>query len=150
MLLSALLVLLLLRAAATDLRARIIPNGLNLLIALLAPVWWWANGLPLYPAVPIQIGLAIVVFVIFAAFFAFGMMGGGDVKLLGALALWMPWPTMMSLLVIMALAGGLVTLATIIHHRLHGRAGRAEIPYGVAIAIAGIWVVGEPYLNQLA
>ena len=149
MLLSALLVLLLLRAAATDLRARIIPNGLNLLIALLAPVWWWANDLPLYPMITIQIGLAIVVFVIFAAFFAFGMMGGGDVKLLGALALWMPWPTMMSLLVIMALAGGLVTLATIIHHRLHRRAGRAEIPYGVAIAIAGIWVVGEPYLNQL-
>lgn len=146
--LSALLVLLLLRAAATDIKARIISNGLNLLIALLAPAWWWANGLALYPDVPLQIGLALVVFVIFTALFAMGMMGGGDVKLIAALALWLPLPAMMNLLVIMALAGGLVTIATIIHHRIAKKAGQPQIPYGVAIALAGIWVMGAPYINQ--
>jgi prepilin peptidase CpaA len=146
--LSALLVLLLLRAAATDIKARIISNGLNLLIALLAPAWWWANGLALYPDVPLQIGLALVVFAIFTALFAMGMMGGGDVKLIAALALWLPLPAMMNLLVIMALAGGLVTIATIIHHRIAKKAGQPQIPYGVAIALAGIWVMGAPYINQ--
>jgi prepilin peptidase CpaA len=148
--LSALLVLLLLRAAVTDIKARIIPNGLNLLIALLAPAWWWANGLSLYPEIPLQIGLAILIFALFTALFAAGMMGGGDVKLIGALALWLPLQAMLSLLVIMALAGGVVTVATMIHHRLAQRIGQPEIPYGVAIAIAGIWVVGARYLNQLA
>lgn len=148
--LSALLVLLLLRAAQTDIRARIISNGLNLAIALLAPVWWWANDLALYPDIPLQIGLALAVFALFAALFALGMMGGGDVKLLAALALWMPLPVMARLLVVMALAGGGVTLATLAHHRLTRRTGQAEIPYGVAIAIAGIWVVGARYLNHWA
>lgn len=148
--LSALLVLLLLRAAQTDIATRIISNALNLAIALLAPVWWWANGMALWPDIPLQIGLALAVFALFAALFALGMMGGGDVKLLAALALWMPLPAMARLLVIMALAGGGVTLATLAHHRLTRRTGQAEIPYGVAIAIAGIWVMGARYLNHWA
>lgn len=148
--LSALLVLLLLRAAATDIRSRIISNWLNLFIALLAPLWWWASGLALYPDVPIQIGLALLVFALFTGLFAIGMMGGGDVKLLGALALWLPFSAMASLLIIMALAGGAVTLITVIHHRMSKRTGQPEVPYGVAIAIAGIWVVGAPYLNHWA
>jgi prepilin peptidase CpaA len=28
------------------------------------------------------------------------------------------------------------------------RIGQVEIPYGVAIALAGLWVIGEPYINQ--
>ncbi len=148
--LSALLVLLLLRAAQTDIQSRIISNSLNLAIALLAPAWWWANGLAPYPGVALQLGLALGVFALFTAMFALGMMGGGDVKLLTALALWMPLPAMTSLLIVMAAAGGGVTLATIIHHRLAKRTGRPEIPYGVAIAIAGIWVVGARYLNHWA
>jgi prepilin peptidase CpaA len=145
--LSALLSLLLLWGAATDLRARIISNRLNLAIALLAPLWWWASGLSPWPGVALQLGTAAGVLVIFAGLFAAGLMGGGDVKLLGALALWMPWPAMMTLLFIMALAGGAVTLVALVHHRLHRRAGQPEVPYGVAIAIAGLWVVGERYLN---
>jgi prepilin peptidase CpaA len=37
--------------------------------------------------------------------FSFGWMGGGDVKLLTALALWLPWQAVIMLLVIMSLAG---------------------------------------------
>ena len=69
---------------------RTIPNGLNAAIASLAPLWWWAHGLPLWPDVAWQIGLAAVVFALFAGAFALGMMGGGDVKMIGALALWLP------------------------------------------------------------
>ncbi len=148
--LSAILALLLLWGAATDLRSRIISNRLNAVIALLAPLWWWANGLALYPDITIQIGLAVLVFAVFTGLFALGMMGGGDVKMLGAIALWMPVAMMASVIIVMALVGGVVTAATVIHHRMTRRIGRPEIPYGVAIALAGLWVLGERYLNPLA
>lgn len=143
------LALLLIWGATTDLRSRIISNRLNLAIALLAPFWWWANGLSLYPDIVLQLGLAAAVFALFAGLFALGMMGGGDVKMLGALALWLPLPAMSTLIIVMALAGGVVTIVTVIHHRTTRRIGQPEIPYGVAIALAGLWVLGERYLNPL-
>lgn len=146
-LLLATLAALLLWGAVTDLRSRTISNALNLAIALLAPLWWWANGLALYPDIALQLGLALAVFALFAGLFALGWMGGGDVKLLGALALWLPGEAMIALLVIMALAGGVVTLVTLAHHRIARRAGQPEIPYGVAIALAGLWVLGQRYFN---
>jgi len=148
-LLSAMLALLLLWGAATDLRSRIISNRLNLVIALLAPLWWWAHGLALYPDIALQLGQAAVLFALFTLLFALGMMGGGDVKMLGALALWLPLPAIVTLLVVMSLAGGVVTIATLAHHKIMKRIGQPEIPYGVAIALAGLWVLGERYLNPL-
>jgi len=144
---SALLASLLIWGAATDLRRRVIANELNLAIALLAPIWWWVSGLSLWPDVALQIGVALAVFTVFAGLFAMGMMGGGDVKLLGALALWLPWQAMMTLLLVMAIVGGAVTAVTVIHHKLSRRIGPPEVPYGVAIALAGLWVLGERYLN---
>lgn len=141
---------LLVTAAITDLRSRIISNWLNLAIAMLAPVYWWVSGMGLWPDVALQIGLGLGVFGVFAGLFAIGMMGGGDVKMLAALALWFPWQSLIALLTIMALAGGVVTVATIIHHKLAHREGQPEIPYGVAISIAALWIVGERYLNQFA
>ena len=82
--------------------------------------------------------------------FALGMMGGGDVKLLGALALWFPWQVLMALVMLMAVLGGAVTLVVLIHHRIAKKAGQPEIPYGVAISLAALWVIGERYLNQFA
>ena len=146
-LLSATLALLLLWGATTDLRSRIISNRLNLSIALLAPFWWWANGLSLYPDIVLQLGIAAAVFALFTGLFALGMMGGGDVKMLGAIALWLPLHAMSTLIIVMALAGGIVTLVTVVHHRVTRRIGQPEIPYGVAIALAGLWVLGERYIN---
>ena len=82
-----------------DLRTRTIPNGLNLAIALLAIPFWWSIGLPLWPDVAIQIGVACAVFAVFAGAFALGAMGGGDVKLVAAIALWLPWQAVIALLV---------------------------------------------------
>ncbi|BBD96845.1 peptidase [Sphingobium amiense] len=141
---------LLIWAAVTDLRSRIISNRLNLAVAALAPFWWVASGLPLWPGVALQLLLGVIVFAAFAALFAMGMMGGGDVKLLGALALWFPWPVLLSLIVLMAVVGGGVTVATIVDHKLRRREGQPEIPYGVAISLAGLWVIGERYLNHFA
>lgn len=144
------LALLLLVAAATDLRARIIANPLNAAVALLAPVWWWANGLALWPDVALQLVLAAIVVVLFAFVFARGWIGGGDVKLLGALALWLPLAAVVQLLVVMSLIGGLLSAVVLIVHKLRPRPGAPEVPYGVAIAFAGLWAIVERYLNHLA
>ena len=97
--LLGLLAPLLLAACWTDLRTREIPNGLNFAIALLAIPFWWATALAFWPDVALQIGVAALVFAIFAGAFAMGMMGGGDVKLIGALALWLRWEGVLAWLV---------------------------------------------------
>ncbi|MBB4642129.1 A24 family peptidase [Rhizorhapis suberifaciens] len=144
--LSALLVI----AAFTDIKSRIISNRLNITVAALAPLFWIATGLPLWPGMFIQIVLATIIFISFALMFALGFMGGGDVKLLGALALWLPLQPMMTLLLVMSILGGAVTAVTVLHHKIGRHTGRPEIPYGVAIALAGLWVVGERYFNHFA
>src|SRR5204863_268437 len=89
-----------------DVKSRTIPNELNLAIALLAIPFWWSIGLPLWPDAAIQVGIAAIVFGLFSIAFAIGAMGGGDVKLIGALALWLPFQALVLLLVVMSLAGG--------------------------------------------
>ena len=135
-------------AAYGDIRARIIPNRLNILIAAAAPLWWWASGLSPWPDVAVQLALATGVLLVFAGLFAFGAMGGGDVKLLAALALWFPPMGMIRLLVVMALAGGVVTLVTLIIHRTRAKPGSPEIPYGVAISFAAIWIIANDVLTR--
>ena len=157
-LLLAALIMLLTRAVWRDLAARTISNRLNATVALLAPLSWYAAGLPLWPDVALQIGLAAIVFAVFTAAFALGMMGGGDVKLLTALALWRAplvagepmFAPLLSLLVIMALAGGVLTIGMVIRHRRQKAPGQPEIPYGVAIAIGALATYGERYLNQFS
>ena len=101
----------LLVAAFTDLKSRTIGNRLNLAIALGAPLFWWASGLDLWPGVAIQIGIAAATFALCALFFAMRQMGGGDVKLLTALALWFPPTNFMGLVLLMAMLGWVLTLA---------------------------------------
>jgi prepilin peptidase CpaA len=146
--LLGLLVLMLVAASIEDLRSRTIANGLNIAIALLAIPFWWSTGLALWPDVAIQVAVAALVFALFAAAFAIGAMGGGDVKLLGAVALWLPAPAVPALIVIMSLAGGALTLAMYIRHRLARREGRLEIPYGVAISFGALWLISERFLNH--
>jgi len=135
----------LLVAAFTDLRSRQIGNKLNAAIALGAPLFWWASGLALWPDVALQVGVALAAFAVLAGLFAFGAMGGGDVKLLTALALWVQPEWFLRLLVVMALLGGVLTIVLAAVHMLRGRKDRLAIPYGVAIACAGLWAISAQH-----
>ena len=148
--LLVILALLLVVAAVIDMRTRTISNRLNLSVALLAPVFWWSIGLPLWPNVAVQVALALGVFTLLALPFYLGMMGGGDVKLGAALALWFPPDAILAFLVIMSLAGGVLTLIVVVAHRLRKKEGRPEIPYGVAIAIGALAILTQRFLNQFA
>jgi prepilin peptidase CpaA len=149
-LLLIVLATLLVAAAVIDARTFTISNKLNLAVALLAPVYWMAVPLSLWPEVPIQIAGAVIVFLVLAAAFYAGMMGGGDVKLAAALALWFPPGLTIKFLVLMSLAGGLLTVGLLVWHRARRREGRPEIPYGVAIAFGALAILAQPYLNHFA
>jgi prepilin peptidase CpaA len=142
------LVLLLVSAGMQDARSREIANWKNAGIALLAPVWWWSNGLALWPEVALQFGLAVIVFAAFVAAFHFGWMGGGDVKMIGALALWLPLQPLVWMLIVMSLLGGVLTVVLVIDHSVRRRTAQIEIPYGVAIALAALIVLREPLFNH--
>jgi prepilin peptidase CpaA len=144
----ALLAAALLAAAVGDWRSRTIPNRLNAAIALLAIPYWWSVGLSLWPGVPLQLALGAAVFGLFAIAFRFGAMGGGDVKMAAAVALWLPFAGVVKLLAIMSIAGGVLTVAMLAAHRIAKPAGQPEIPYGIAIAFGGFWLIGERFLNQ--
>lgn len=140
----------LLFAAFTDLKRRQIDNWLNAGIALAAPLFWWTSGLALWPDVAWQLGIALITFVICAGLFALRWMGGGDVKLLTALALWIAPAAFLKLIVIMALVGGVLTLAFGMWHMARRQTNRLAIPYGVAISSAGLWILSTEYFPLTA
>jgi prepilin peptidase CpaA len=141
---------LLIVAAVIDVRTFTISNRLNLTVALLAPVYWLSVAMSPWPGVAIQLAAGTTVFAILAGAFYAGMMGGGDVKLAAALALWFPPLVTVKFLVLMSLAGGALTLIVLIWHRAAKREGRPQIPYGVAIAFGGLAILTQRFLNQFA
>ena len=135
-------------AAVIDVRTFTISNRLNLAVALLAPFYWLSVSLSPWPGIAIQIAAAVTVFVILAGAFYVGMMGGGDVKLAAALALWFPPAGTLKFLILMSLAGGVLTLGIVAWHRMKDREGRPEIPYGVAIAFGALALLTQRFFNQ--
>lgn len=148
--LLAALCLLLVSAGIEDACGRTIANWKNAAIALLAIPYLIASGLALWPDIAIQIGIALIVFAVFVAAFHFGMMGGGDVKMIGALALWFPFNQLMTMLIVMSLAGGAITLIMLVDKWMRRKTAQPEVPYGIAIAIAALLTLREPILNQFA
>nr|WP_314470303.1 prepilin peptidase [uncultured Sphingomonas sp.] len=142
------LALLLVSAGIEDARVREIANWKNAAIALLAPLWWVSIGMAPWPDMAIQVGVALIVLAAFCVAFHFGWMGGGDVKMIAALALWVPVPALIQILLVMSIVGGLITVVMLLDHRIRKTAGNPEVPYGVAIAIAGLMVLREPLLNH--
>jgi prepilin peptidase CpaA len=136
----------LLIAAFTDLKSRRIANWLNGAIALGAPLFWWASDMALWPDIAMQAGVALATFAVLSVLFAVRAMGGGDVKLLTALAMWIAPALFMKLLLMMAMLGGLLTIGFGIWHIWRRQRDKLTIPYGVAIAAAGLWIIGTSYL----
>jgi prepilin peptidase CpaA len=138
-------------AALTDTLTMTIPNRVPLILlasfALIAPM----TGMGLE-----QIGIhalaGLIVFAACFAFFALGVMGGGDAKLLTAATIWFGLSLdLFMFLTNVAIFGGLLTLLILIlrgdyYAPVVGRIGmlshltnpKQGIPYGVAIGIAGL------------
>jgi prepilin peptidase CpaA len=137
-------------AAVVDVKTFTISNRLNAFIALLAPLFWWSTGLDFWPDAAIQSGVAVIVFALLAAAFYAGMMGGGDVKLAAALALWFSPASTVMFLILMSIAGGVLTLVVVAIHRTKKKEGKPQVPYGVAIAFGALAILTQRFLNQFA
>jgi prepilin peptidase CpaA len=102
-------------AAIWDIRTRRIPNPLVITA--------FASGLALHLAFDGWRGLGSAMFsglvagAIFFVFFCAGGMGGGDVKLMAAVATLYGFAQMPSLLVLTSLAGGVMATALAVRHR---------------------------------
>ena len=124
-------------AAARDLRDRPIPNLLPAIrVAGFVPAAWFGQlGVG---ETALHVAAAAAALAVAAALFALGAWGGGDAKLVAAAALWIGFVSMPRFLLVMALAGGVLALVLLL---VQGR--RAKVPYGVAIALAGLdWWYG--------
>lgn len=148
LLITATLFGLLIWVIISDLRTRTIPNWTNGLIAGLGVTYWLSLGTPLWPNMALQFAIAIAAFALFLIFFALNAMGGGDVKLIAALGLWFEVTHMIRVLLIMSILGGALTLIVWARARLEKTTEKIEVPYGVAIAIAALWVLYERNLNH--
>lgn len=145
--------LLLLTGAASDLAWRVIPNRISLLVAGLGLMSQLIVGDPLWALTG-----AAIVFAICAVLWRIKVIGGGDVKLLAAVALCVPPADLVGLYMTIALSGtalGLIYLAlrpvmprllptqpvpplTLLRRVMRvefWRIGRGRsLPYGIAIA----------------
>jgi len=66
------------------------------------------------------------------------------------LALWVRPELFGQLLVIMALAGGVLTIVMGFWHVMRRQRDKLAIPYGVAIAFGGLWVLAANYMPAAA
>lgn len=139
-------------AAFSDFLKFIIPNWVCAAIAALYPLYVLAAA----PRVDWAGGVACggIVFALGFVFFVLRLTGGGDVKLLSAVAMWAGPQFVLPFLIVTAFAGGVVSLTTLMRVlpgrlRPAGRVGfsmrespamRERVPYGVAIAVGGVYV----------
>jgi len=121
----------------TDLKSRTISNRLTITVALGAPLYWFSVGLPLWPDVASQVGLSLVVFAACCILFAIRQMGGGDVKLLTALALWVPPSQFTLLLIAMAMLGWVLTMAIGAWHVAHSTTVKTSPARDATLLVVG-------------
>jgi prepilin peptidase CpaA len=108
------------------------------------------------------LGCTLAVFLAGAVLFARGWFGGGDVKLLSAATLWAGAPQTFALLVVTGALGGVLAIILLSPFGRYAVAARsllgqpivaetpaseAPVPYGVAIAGAGLIVVVSPHIG---
>lgn len=159
-------------AAVSDARHYIIPNRLTVSIVALWLLYIIVDRLAPNGgevAVLWHSIVALVVFLIFFAAFALGRMGGGDVKLIAATALWVGPEGIAPFLILTSIAGLFVTAAKLflgkrseptrtgpIESETSPNPDNAEpsekpsreIPYGIAIAVGGLFVAGQLIVNR--
>ena len=74
-------------------------------------------------------------FFLFLAFISKGALGGGDIKLIAALGLWLGWKSLLSVILYGAIAGGVVALVLLLTKRIKRKQFLAYGPYFALSAI---------------
>ena len=148
-------------AGLRDLTTMTIPNWLTLTLVVVFFVAAAMTSMPLG-----EIGLHTVVgfvaLLVGMVLFARGWIGGGDAKLMAAVALWVGWAQALPYFVVASIFGGALTLAIlgyrnlplpafVMRHdwamRLHDRT--EGVPYGLALAAAALLIFPDTEIFRL-
>ena len=148
-------------AAFSDLFTMTIPNRVSLLLVAGFIALAILAGMPL-KTIGLHLAAGMAVLVITFTMFAFGWIGGGDAKLAAATGLWCGFGVLVEYLLLASVLGGLLTIAILywrayhlpnfalkIHwiFRLHHH--KTGIPYGIALAAAGLMVYPQTAIWQM-
>jgi prepilin peptidase CpaA len=139
-------------AASMDLLTMTIPNRISL--ALVATFFALAPFAGLgAEAIAFHVLAGLLVLGIGVILFQRGVFGGGDAKLLAAVALWVGFEHLLAYTMMVAISGGVLAIVIVFAraaplphfllgqtwaHRLHS--GTTGIPYGIALAAGALWV----------
>jgi prepilin peptidase CpaA len=139
-------------AGSMDLFTMTIPNRLTLALAIGYVILAAALGVA-PQTILLNLSCGAAVLIVTFTLFSLGWIGGGDAKLAAATAMWMGWSVLLDYSLTAAVYGGVLTVALILGRRVHlspwmsGQAwiarlhdAKAGVPYGIALAAAGIMV----------
>ncbi len=150
----------LLVACIVDLKEFRIPNAIPLALIALFLIKAAATGdVAVWPTHLVAFG---VTFAFGLLAFALGLLGGGDIKLITALALWFGTSALPSFLAITAIGGGLLALILLALRCLVNRRPamapstgathgvrlldrKAPVPYALPITFAALWLEWQGY-----
>ena len=135
-------------AAVADLGWRLIPNWVPAALVLLFALAMLSQGEVEELGHSLLVGLGVLA--AGAALFAAGLFGGGDAKLFAAATVWTGLSGLPTLLLGTALTGGLLALLVLFWRAVLVWLGRRPgadrgVPYGVAIAVAALWVLATRF-----
>ncbi len=139
-------------AAFSDLFTMTISNRISIVLVLaFVPLAYFSGVAPAEIGIHLACGAGVLLLTF--ALFAFGWIGGGDAKLAAATAVWVGWNALADYGLEATIVGGGLTLVILQFRkwpvpqwglslgwlmRLHDR--KAGVPYGIALAIAGVLV----------
>ena len=150
-------------AASSDLFTMTIANRVSILLALGYVGLALLVGVPGRELIVDHVTCGAAVLVLTFALFALGWIGGGDAKLASATALWLGWSHLADYGLVASCLGAILTLAILMFRRLglpdrisglawvarlHDR--RNGVPYGIALAAAGLLLYPQTHLWQIA
>ena len=141
-------------AAFVDTMSLRLPNALTLSVAVLAlvsglfpfqPLDWWGS----------HVGAGLIVLVAGMAMFAWGKIGGGDVKLMAAVGMWHGLAQLPALLATIGVMGGIVSVAFLLLRQygfglvlaaynvnVQSLESGKGVPYGIAIVAGSLLLLG--------
>lgn len=139
-------------AAVSDLFSMTISNRLTigLALAFFAVALYCGIG---FEQIALHVSAGVAMLTLGFALFSFGWIGGGDAKLFAAIAVWLGWSPLFEYTLYASLFGGALTVIIIVARkipmpeflqrqtwaaRLHN--ATQGIPYGVALAAAGLMI----------
>ena len=146
-------------AAASDLLTMTISNRVSVALVVGFVALAYASGMPLQAILTVHIACGAAVLVLTFALFAFGWIGGGDAKLAAATAVWLGWQNLLDYGLEASILGAALTIGILYLRKynlppgLRTRKWLARIhaagngvPYGIALAIAGLALYPETAL----